>query len=144
LTSITVDENNTVYASDGGVLFNYDKTTLIFCPAGKTGSYIISDNVETIESYAFYNCTSLTSVTIGSGVTYIAGNAFSGCSNLTTVKFKVTSGWSYSGTRTMTYDNGTTRVDTVNENVSASDLANTSTAAKYIVRYYSGYEWKRS
>jgi hypothetical protein len=143
LTSITVNANNTVYSSDDGVLFDHDKTTLICCPAGKSGSYIISDKVEKIESYAFYYCSSLTSVTIGSGVTYIAKYAFLGCSNLTSATFTVTSSWSYSGTMTMNSSSGSSSVYTVNENVSASDLANTSTAATYIVNY-SSYEWKRS
>ena len=38
-----------------------------------------------IGSYAFYYCTSLTSVTIGSGVTSIGSDAFENCSSLTDV-----------------------------------------------------------
>ncbi len=41
--------------------------------------------VRGIGDYAFYNCSGLTSVTIGNGVTSIGDHAFSGCSGLTSV-----------------------------------------------------------
>ncbi len=48
LVSIDVSDENINYASEDGVLFNKDKTTLICFPAGKTGSYdIIYTNQET-------------------------------------------------------------------------------------------------
>ncbi len=43
--------------------------------------------VTAIEENAFRDCTTLTSVTIPSGVTSIGNSAFSGCDNLTTVMF---------------------------------------------------------
>ena len=46
---------------------------------------VIPDGTEKIGDYAFYNCSSLTSVTIGNGVTSIGGWAFSRCSGLTSV-----------------------------------------------------------
>ena len=42
-------------------------------------------SVTTIKSMAFYNCSGLTSLKIGEGVTNIGQQAFSGCGNLTTV-----------------------------------------------------------
>ena len=47
--------------------------------------YIIGDNVTSIGNNAFWNCTSLTSVTIPKSVTSIGSQAFSGCSGLTSV-----------------------------------------------------------
>ena len=41
LAEINVENDNTNYSSEEGVLFNKDKTTLICCPAGKTGTYTI-------------------------------------------------------------------------------------------------------
>ena len=49
------------------------------------GDIVIPDGTEKIGDYAFYNCSGLTSVTIGNGVTSIGGWAFSGCSGLTSV-----------------------------------------------------------
>ena len=46
---------------------------------------VIPDSVPSIGNYAFYNCSGLTSVTIGNGVTSIGKYAFSGCSGLTSI-----------------------------------------------------------
>ena len=49
------------------------------------GTIVFDDSVTTIGTYAFRNCSKLTSVTIPNGVTTIGGGAFSGCSSLTSV-----------------------------------------------------------
>ena len=46
---------------------------------------VIGDSVERIPSYLFYNCTGLTSVTIGNGATSIGYCAFEDCTGLTSV-----------------------------------------------------------
>ena len=48
-------------------------------------SVTIPDSVTSIGRYAFRNCSSLTSVTIGNGVTSIGSSAFKNCSSLTEV-----------------------------------------------------------
>ncbi|OQA49935.1 MAG: hypothetical protein BWY46_00265 [Firmicutes bacterium ADurb.Bin300] len=48
-------------------------------------SVTIPDSVTSIGGWAFYNCSSLTSVTIPNSVTSIGGNAFHGCDLLTSV-----------------------------------------------------------
>jgi len=102
LSRINVTENNNNYFSDDGVLYNKNKTTLVFYPEGKTESIftipdsvstigssafsdtpgltelIIPSSVTTIKDYAFYNCTGLTTVTIPNSVAYIGYNAFFG------------------------------------------------------------------
>ncbi|MDR0812356.1 MAG: leucine-rich repeat domain-containing protein [Paludibacter sp.] len=84
LTAINVNAANPNYSSENGVLFNKDTTTLICCPAGKTGAYAIPNGVESIEWYAFYGCSGLTgALTIPDGVTYIGDVAFYGCSGFT-------------------------------------------------------------
>jgi len=86
LTAINVDESNANYASDNGVLFNKAKTTLIQYPAAKTGAYTIPASVESIGTYAFYNCTGLTgALTIPASVKSIGDYAFSSCTGLTSV-----------------------------------------------------------
>lgn len=85
LTNITVDSSNPSFCSESGVLFNKDKTTLIYWPRGKTGSYTIPDGVTAIGDYAFYYCSGLTSVTIPSSVTSIGESAFKHCTGLTSI-----------------------------------------------------------
>ncbi|MBQ6165630.1 MAG: leucine-rich repeat protein [Clostridia bacterium] len=77
---------NSVYASDNGVLFNKDMTSLIQYPEGKTDTeYTIPASVTSIGSSAFSGCSSLEGVTIPEGVTSIGSYAFSGCSSLESV-----------------------------------------------------------
>ena len=85
LTNIMVSENNTVYSSIEGVLFNKEEKELICCPAGKSGEYIIPDNVTKIKDRAFYGCSSLVSVVIPESVVSIEGNVFAYCSSLTSI-----------------------------------------------------------
>ncbi|MGN0473923.1 MAG: leucine-rich repeat protein [Acutalibacteraceae bacterium] len=85
LTNINVDENNSAYVSENGVLFNKSKSFLHSYPARKTGKYIIPDSVTSIGEWAFINCSGLTSVTIPDSVTSIGGSAFAYCSGLTSV-----------------------------------------------------------
>jgi hypothetical protein len=85
LVSFSVDAANPNYSSLDGVLFNKLQTSLIQCPAGKSGAYAIPSSVTNIGSYAFYGCTGLTDVSIPSGVTTIGSYAFYGCTGLTDV-----------------------------------------------------------
>jgi len=86
LNNITVEEGNTKYTSIDGVLYNYEKTTLLKYPEGKTEeSFSIPNSVTTIYDRAFYNCTSLTNIEIPNSVTTI-GDAFSFCTGLTSIE----------------------------------------------------------
>ncbi|MDR0605491.1 MAG: leucine-rich repeat domain-containing protein [Bacteroidales bacterium] len=85
LTAISVDENNTVYASDDGVLFDKKQTVLIRYPAGKTGSYTVPNSVTTIKDYAFSACRGLTAVIIPYAIMAIGDYAFSNCKRLTAI-----------------------------------------------------------
>jgi len=88
LTSITVDNNNQYYASEGGILYNKEKTTLIQAPpAGISNAFTIPDSVTSIGDSAFYYCTGLTSITIPNCVTSIVYQPFYFCTSLTNVTF---------------------------------------------------------
>ena len=83
LSSIIVKEGNTVYDSreDCNAIIETSTNTLI---AG-CATTIIPDNVASICEYAFYRCTSLSSILIPNSVTSIGGGAFSDCTSLSSV-----------------------------------------------------------
>jgi len=114
LTDIHVAEENERYSSIGGVLFNKSGSILITCPAGKTGSYSISEDVSkisfsafegsklsaiyisdgdlrTIGSKAFLSCENLESITIPAGVQSIDNYAFAYDRNLVNVEISMDS-----------------------------------------------------
>jgi hypothetical protein len=53
LTAIDVDALNPAYTSVAGVVFDQSQTTLVMCPAGKTGGYTIPSSVNRIGRQAF-------------------------------------------------------------------------------------------
>lgn len=65
---IDVDENNKVYSSQDGVLFNKEKTELIYFPALRKGSYTVPNSVKTIGSFAFYTCFALEQIILPEGL----------------------------------------------------------------------------
>lgn len=85
LSNINVNAGNTAYMSAGGVLFNYNQTTLIDYPAANTANtYVIPDSVTTIEFFAFSDCR-LTNAVIGSTISSIGAGAFAGSASLTAI-----------------------------------------------------------
>ncbi len=84
LTEINVEEGNEYFCSYNGVLYNFDKTILIQCPGAKKECEI-PNSVTSISDYAFYYCTSLTSVSIPNSVTSIGKYTFYYCDKLTSV-----------------------------------------------------------
>lgn len=53
MKAVNVDQDNEVYASVDGVLFNKDATHLIYFPGGRDGEYTIPDGTKTIGQMAF-------------------------------------------------------------------------------------------
>lgn len=85
LVSVNVDEGNMDFSSLDGVVFNKDKSVLIFYPMKKGGSsYTIPNGVNQIGECAFAYARGLNSISIPSGVTSIAREAFaaSGLTNI--------------------------------------------------------------
>jgi hypothetical protein len=85
LLNINANSSNVNYSSLNGVLFSFDKLTLIQYPAGRIGSYEIPSQVKTIGTNAFLSCTGLQSVIIPPATTSIQSSAFGSCSGLTQV-----------------------------------------------------------
>jgi hypothetical protein len=88
LTAIEVDTQNANYSSNDGVLFDKSQSTLIQCPAGRIGNYVIPGTVSAIGISAFDSCWGLTNVTVPSSVTNIGDSAFLKCTGLTGVYFQ--------------------------------------------------------
>ena len=106
LTSIVVEEGNTVYDSRencNAIIETASNTLITGCKnttipnsvteigyaafRGCTGltSITIPNSVTSIGRYAFYNCDGLTSITIPNSVTSVGYAAFSSCSSLTSI-----------------------------------------------------------
>ncbi|HEX2986163.1 MAG TPA: leucine-rich repeat protein [Caproiciproducens sp.] len=79
LTKIDVDQKNTAFTSQDGVLYNHNKTTLICCPGGKAGTFSVPDGVTDISDEAFSYCNNLTRIEIPASVTSIGAQAFDSC-----------------------------------------------------------------
>ena len=85
LVSIEVAEGNTAYSSDGGILFDAAKETLVKYPLGiKSKSYKVPDSVKTISEFAFLDASDLTSIDLNN-VTEIKEDAFSYCTGLKSI-----------------------------------------------------------
>lgn len=87
LESIEVDEENPIFCSDGGVLFNKDKTRLYGYPAGaRQTSYTVPESITWFGDNVFANNQYLTTLTIPNSVTRLGSAVCSGCANLKSVK----------------------------------------------------------
>ena len=75
-------ENHSPYISiEDGVVYNSDKTRLIFC-FKKKDNFVVPASVRIIEAQAFCNQTSLESVTLPEDLEEIQSGAFIGCTSL--------------------------------------------------------------
>jgi len=78
LQAVYVNENNPYYSSEDGVLFNKNKTEIIFYPPEKTDTkYKIPDSVETIRSGCFKN-SSLKEMELPASLKLVESRAFDG------------------------------------------------------------------
>lgn len=87
LTKFIVANDNPAFAVEDGVLMSKDMTTIICCPAGKTGNYKTPAQVTKIAPAAFSTCKNLGKIEIGDGITEIADYTFQGCWSLADVVF---------------------------------------------------------
>ena len=86
INTVTVDPENPTYCSVDNIIYNKEKTKLIFAlPSAVSGEFTIPDSVTEIGESAFANCHALSAVTIGARVTKIGAKAFSECHKLTDI-----------------------------------------------------------
>lgn len=89
-----VEEGNTSFVAEGGVLYNKNKSTLIRYPQSKADtSFAVPEGVTQIgdssKQSAFYGASKLTSVSIPASVRTIGAAAFYNCNALTNIDFLV-------------------------------------------------------
>ena len=86
LCQIFVDSENPYYSAENGVLYDKNKTSLIYYPA-KRGltEFTVPDGVQEISSYAFRYASGLRKVLLPESVETIGTGAFYGCWGLSSV-----------------------------------------------------------
>jgi len=85
LLAIHVVEDNLVYASKDGVLYNKEFTELHSCPGCKEDDFVVLPGIQNIGGAAFSGCGSLTSVVIADSVESIGESSFECCDSLQAV-----------------------------------------------------------
>ncbi|MDE5768557.1 MAG: leucine-rich repeat domain-containing protein, partial [Oscillospiraceae bacterium] len=84
LETLTVDENNTHYASSENILYDKDFTKFVFVPSSVT-DVTVPDTITEIPEDAFYYCKNLTNITLPETLISIGKDAFCRCENLTNI-----------------------------------------------------------
>lgn len=86
LKKFTVDENNPVYSSQDGIIYNKDKTEFIIVPFALENAVTIPDGITEIPARAFdEGCEKLPSITLHENITAIGDYAFYSCESLTEI-----------------------------------------------------------
>lgn len=87
LAEINVVDGNKNFSAQDGVLYNANKSTLLYFPAAKSGEFRIPSGVSTVNSGAFFRCNQITSVIVTGSVTSVGECAFYNCAALESVTF---------------------------------------------------------
>ena len=78
LYNLTIDEANTVYEVEDGIIYTKDNNTLIMlAPMAEEETVTIREGVKSLESESLSMCTSMTTLNLPSSLEYITGQAFS-------------------------------------------------------------------
>lgn len=84
---LDVNEYNRNFNQIDGVLYNSDKTEILYYPYGMTENYVIPDTITRIGQGVFENRANITSIEIPASVTEIGFYAFRNCVGLTNLTF---------------------------------------------------------
>ncbi len=86
IADVTIEESNEHFTAENGVLFNKDKSKIVFySPAKPDTEYAIPEGVTDIGVYAFASAQKLEKVTFPDTLTIIDGGAFKDCTSLNNV-----------------------------------------------------------
>lgn len=92
LEKIVVDEANTSYCSDDGILYSLDKTQLVKYPSAKTDTiFAIPETVTSIGAYSINDCDYIEEITIPESVASIGSSAIGNSNNLKIVNYNAVS-----------------------------------------------------
>lgn len=88
---VEADGNESYSSDENGVLYNKNKTVLVYCPMSKAGESLeMPDGITTVGAGAFYGCKNVKTVKIPESVTKIEASAFEGCTSIESVAFSST------------------------------------------------------
>lgn len=87
LKKITVNSGNANYSSQSGILYNKAGTELLYIPVAIEGEVVLPDGLTALGTYAFNNCSKITSVTLPSSIQSIGAGAFNGCTALNDIYY---------------------------------------------------------
>lgn len=84
LDDIKINDN---FVCENGVIYNNDQTTLIeMLPAREANTYTMPSTVTNINSYAFWGCNNLYTLSLSENLKEIPAYSFSNCSGLKTIQ----------------------------------------------------------
>ena len=89
----TLEDDGTLTISGEGAMSNYNAYYNTPSWGTPVKTVVIEDGVTSIGNYAFYNCASLTGISIPDSVTSIGGFAFDYCSKLTDIHIDSIESW---------------------------------------------------
>lgn len=124
LTSIDGKSYNYMVYTGGPGYYDEMESEVIGAFPASLSSITIPNSVSSINSYAFYGCTNMTSVIIGNGITSI-GNIFSSCENLQEMILSQATydkGIPASVTKFTTYSKNPMRVEVVSKGVVSATM----------------------
>lgn len=82
--TITYNPEDVVF-EDEGLVYNGDRSEIIFVPLDVEGMFTIDELVSSIGGYAFCGCSLITSISMGDSMRSMGHNAFQDCSALNSV-----------------------------------------------------------
>lgn len=88
ITNILVNSENTLFSSVDGVLYDYNKETLIRYPKARTdNTYSLDDTTRVLANGSFINSTSLNTLNFNNGLIAIGTDVFKGSNSLRYMNF---------------------------------------------------------
>jgi hypothetical protein len=85
VTAFDINSSNTKYVTLDGIIYSKNQKSLVLCPPGKTGSVVITAQLDSINPSAFNNCSGVSSVTLPSSISVVGDSAFYNTTILDTI-----------------------------------------------------------